>query len=216
VGTGLGLSIVLSLVREHGGQVYVSSPRGSGAVFVVELPAAEQKDLKRLGALKPQYQPSLVSQENRSFLNAAKRDGTHRVLVVEDEPTVAQLISDVLRDEGFEIEILLDGRDATERLLRESFDLIVCDMKMPNLDGQSLYESLPSARKFLQRRFLFVTGDVLGARTHEFLTKNELPYVEKPFRMEELLEKVHQVLQPAGSLGPHRATPFRKNRATTG
>ena len=216
VGTGLGLSIVLSLVREHGGQVHVSSPRGSGAVFVVELPAAEQKELQGRGAAKPQHQPNLVLQESRSFVGLNKTNGAQRVLVVEDEPTVAQLISDVLRDEGFEIEILLDGKDAPGRVLRESFDLIICDMKMPNLDGQSLYESLLPAKKFVQKRFLFVTGDVLGARTHEFLTKNELPYVAKPFRMEELLEKVHQVLQPAGSVGPRRATPLRKNRATTG
>ncbi len=216
VGTGLGLSIVLSLVREHGGQVHVSSPRGSGAVFVVELPAAGQKETWEGGAPGAKSSPIFAPQERRSFANANKVDGAQRVLVVEDEPTVAQLISDVLRDEGFEIEILLDGRDAAERVLRESFDLIICDMKMPNLDGQSLYESLLPGRKFLQKRFLFVTGDVLGAKTQEFLTKNELPHLAKPFRMEELLEKVHQVLQPASSVGPRRATPLRKNRATTG
>ena len=61
-------------------------------------------------------------------------------------------------------------------------------MKMPNLDGQTLYESLTPARRALQDKFLFVTGDVLGTKTHAFLTKNRVPHVAKPFRVEELLE----------------------------
>jgi CheY-like chemotaxis protein len=139
-----------------------------------------------------------------------------RVLVVEDEPTVAQLIADVLRDEGFEVETLLDGRDATDRVSRGRFDLIVCDMKMPSLDGQSLYESLAPTRQALQERFLFVTGDVMGAKTQAFLTKNQIPHLAKPFRVEELLEKVHQVMQPANSSGERKISPPRENTATTG
>jgi two-component system NtrC family sensor kinase len=215
VGTGLGLSIALSLVREHGGQVHVLSPRGSGAEFIVELPAAGQKDLEERAGQKP-LQVTGRTSAARTYPLRGKGEAAPRVLVVEDEPTVANLIADVLRDEGFEIEIHLDGREAAERAASEKFDLIVCDMKMPNLDGQSLYESLSRAKKTVQQRFLFVTGDVLGAKTHEFLSRNQLPHVAKPFRVEELLEKVHQVLQPAGTASSPRVTPLRKNTATTG
>jgi CheY-like chemotaxis protein len=89
-------------------------------------------------------------------------------------------------------------------------------MKMPNLDGQTLYETLNSGKNAFQNQFLFVTGDALGAKTHDFLTRNQLPHVAKPFRVEELLEKVHQVLHPVGSAGQARVTPLRKNTATTG
>ena len=129
---------------------------------------------------------------------------------------MAQLIADVLRDEGFEVETLLDGRDAPARISRGGFDLVVCDMKMPNLDGQTLYESLTPARRALQDKFLFVTGDVLGTKTHAFLTKHRVPHVAKPFRVEELLEKVHQVLQTKDSSGVRRVSPLRKSTATTG
>lgn len=215
VGTGLGLSIVLSLVREHGGQVHVLSPRGSGAEFIVELPAAGYRDLQEHAGQTAAAENGYGAQPTYSYSRPGQRNEAPRVLVVEDEPTVAQLISDVLRDEGFETEIHLDGRDAAHRAANEAFDLIICDMKMPNLDGQSLYESLDRS-KGAQKRFLFVTGDALGAKTHEFLRKNRLPHVAKPFRVEELLEKVHQVLQPDGNASARRVTPLRKNTATTG
>jgi signal transduction histidine kinase/ActR/RegA family two-component response regulator len=215
VGTGLGLSIVLSLVREHGGQVSVSSPRGSGAIFLIELPSAEQKDTTERIVQRVSAAQTLPRKDSAGEVPARRPSGTQRVLIVEDEPTVAQLISDVLRDEGFEIQVLLDGRDAVQRASRERFDLIICDMKMPNLDGQTLYQTLSVEGKGAQNQFLFVTGDVLGAKTHDFLTKNQLQHVAKPFRVEELLEKVHEVLQPLSNCSRHGAA-LRKNSATTG
>jgi CheY-like chemotaxis protein len=134
---------------------------------------------------------------------------------VEDEPTVAQLISDVLRDAGFEIEVVFDGLDVLERAFRTPFDLIICDMKMRNLDGQTLYQALSAREEGAPKSFLFVTGDVLGVKTNEFLAKHHLPYVAKPFRVEELLEKVHQLLEAAGNGNSPRATALRKNSATT-
>ena len=214
VGTGLGLSIVMRLVREHGGQVIVSSPRGSGAIFVVELPPAERQQtteqiVERVGAV--QTAPGI---ETGNIAETRKAPGARRVLVVEDEPTVAQLISDVLRDAGFETEVLLDERDALERAFRARFDLIICDMKMPNLDGQTLYQNVSAKEEGPPKPFLFVTGDVLGARTQEFLTKHHLPYVAKPFRVEELLEKVDQLFEPAGN--GSLTTTLRKNSMTAG
>jgi CheY-like chemotaxis protein len=103
---------------------------------------------------------------------------------------VARLIADVLEDEGLHVDVLLDGREALDRAGRERLDLVICDMKMPGLDGQNFYQSLARARNPLQERFLFVTGDVIAQQTQEFLERNRLPHVAKPFRVEELTEKV--------------------------
>jgi CheY-like chemotaxis protein len=119
----------------------------------------------------------------------------NRVLVVEDEPTVARLIADVLEDEGFLVDVMLDGREALNQAAREPYDLVICDMKMPGLDGQHFYRSLVRAGNPLRERFLFVTGDIVAAQTREFLERNQLPHVAKPFRVEELTEKVHRVLE---------------------
>jgi signal transduction histidine kinase/CheY-like chemotaxis protein len=194
VGTGLGLAIVLGIVREHGGQLKVSTPPGGGAVFTIELPGASEADssLSRLAE----------AGERRARLSRAEQaaepshPGTARpsVLVVEDEPTVARLIADVLEDEGMFVEVLMNSRAALDRAARERYDLVICDMKMPGLDGQNFYKALVRAGNSLRGRFLFVTGDVVASQTQKFLERYHLPHVAKPFRVEELTEKVKQVL----------------------
>jgi DNA-binding response OmpR family regulator len=139
-----------------------------------------------------------------------------RVLVVEDEPTVARLIADVLEDEGLRVDVLLEGREALELAAREPYDLVICDMKMPGLDGQHFYTSLVHAGNPLKDRFLFVTGDIVGAQTREFLQQNRVPHVAKPFRVEELTEKVRAVLASTASREPQAAAAVRKNVARNG
>ena len=230
VGTGLGLSIVLSVVREHGGQVRLQSPPQGGALFQIELPAATERQQeearnapgREAGNGSRERKTSLVEEMQLAGAQNAQTDrfanagGTHQeqiadaertrsapygaakrasVLVVEDEPTVARLIADVLEDEGMQVDVLLDGREALARAARESYDLVICDMKMPGLDGQRFYRSLARNGNSLRERFLFVTGDVMAAHTQEFLRRNKLPHVAKPFRVEELTEKVRAVLQ---------------------
>jgi signal transduction histidine kinase/CheY-like chemotaxis protein len=224
VGTGLGLAIVLSVVREHGGQVSVASPPEGGVIFTVELPV-ESAEAGFERAADSLDGGDLVPQASRAFtsLDAAaagrpqalpqrvprsSHRGT-RVLVVEDEPTVARLIADVLEDEGLHVDVLLDGCEALERAGREPFDLVICDMKMPGLDGQNFYQSLARARNPLQERFLFVTGDVIAQQTQEFLERHRLPHVAKPFRVEELTEKVFSLLDGQLARGGRAAAARR-------
>jgi two-component system NtrC family sensor kinase len=222
VGTGLGLAIVLSVVREHGGLVHVQSSPQGGAVFQVEFPAASETagDFAVGSSLpEPEFLVTATAETMRRedhFVSRAESAGVARVLVVEDEPTVARLIADVLEDEGMHVDVLLDGREALDRAARQTFDLVICDMKMPGLDGQNFYKSLERTGNPLRGRFLFVTGDVVAAQTRDFLERNRLPHVAKPFRVEELTEKVHGVLKlHAGHLLPLKETA-RKNAARSG
>ena len=216
-GTGLGLSIVTAIVREHRGQVRVYNSPGGGATFTIDLPAADTRreaEIEGSGFSTAELPKRTVRARSslRARTPAPSRNRVPTVLVVEDEPTVAQLIADVLRDEGFRVDSVLNGRDARRRVAVEEFDLVICDMKMPDFDGAQFYQALVRAKNPLHHRFLFVTGDVLAARTREFLERSRIPYVAKPFRVEELTEKVSQVLgEESGSLEPHE-----KNAAIKG
>jgi signal transduction histidine kinase/CheY-like chemotaxis protein len=218
-GTGLGLSIVLGIVREHGGQVKVASPPTGGAIFTLEFPAvaAEESRWPALPATGPGPLGFLRERESLAFAPSpgAPRSAAagRRVLIVEDEPTVARLIGDVLEDEGFRVDLLLDGREALKRAASETYDLVICDMKMPGLDGQNFYMTLASTGNPLRERFLFVTGDIIAAHTQEFLVHNHLPHVAKPFRVEELIEKVRQVLAGAKPMPPAAGPAARTNAA---
>jgi signal transduction histidine kinase/ActR/RegA family two-component response regulator len=199
-GTGLGLSIAREIMEEFDGAIRLCSSTDSGATFQIELPAANAAALgqgKSPSAALPTWRTE--SAPHPAARAAESRRRRKRVLVVEDEPTVAQLIADVLQEEGHDVETLLDSRKGLDRAERQSFDLVICDLKMPQLDGQAFYAALESSRNPLQHRILFVTGDTLAAHTMEFLQTHHLPFVAKPFLVEELKRAVDSVLNPAAS-----------------
>ena len=106
--------------------------------------------------------------------------------MVEDEPTVAQLIVDILQEEGHHAEAVLDSQEGLARLSRDPYDLVICDFRMPNIDGRAFYEALAQSGSPMQDKIIFVTGDTLAPATLEFLEPNRLPYLAKPFLVEEL------------------------------
>lgn len=182
VGTGLGLSIVYGIVQQHDGEVTFESQRGAGAKFLVELPVIPLPETERPRALAAPVGPS-------------RTIPTGRILVVEDEITVAQLIVDVLREEGHQVEAAVDSQDGLTRISRAHYDLVICDLRMPRLDGPAFYEALVSADSPVQNRIIFITGDTLAARTLEFLEPRALPYLAKPFLVEELNLAVNRMLE---------------------
>ncbi len=192
VGTGLGLSIVHGIMRDHGGQISAESPAGAGARFLIVLPALPQGEVPSGTVAR-----AAVS---RKFLAAPLR--SERALVVEDEPTVAQLIADVLGEQGHLVDTFLDSQQALDRALTGRYELVICDLKMPNLDGRAFYRELVRRNSPLQHRMIFVTGDTLAARTMEFLETSGVPYLAKPFLVENLKATVAQALaNPAPSSG---------------
>jgi signal transduction histidine kinase/CheY-like chemotaxis protein len=197
IGTGLGLAIVNGFIRQHGGSISVHCPPESGTRFVVELPAAEDvREVKSWSSARD-LSPSkaLPVRESGNGQGAvAGKERVPRILVVEDEATVANLIADVLRDEGMNVDVLLDGESAWEAAQKASYDLAICDLKMPGMDGQVFYGKLLQEQNPLREHVLFVTGDVIAPRTHEFLERNRLPHVAKPFRVEELCGAVRRML----------------------
>ncbi len=193
VGTGLGLSIVYGIVHDHSGEVSVDSREGNGTTFTVELRAMQ--------TLAPEAAAKTLVRAERPAAEPVARSGA--ILVVEDEPTVAQRIADVLGEEGHPVDMVLDSREGLELIRQKPYELVICDLRMPHLDGRGFYRELVRQASPLAHRLIFVTGDTLGPRTVEFLEASGVPYLAKPFLVEELKEVVYNALagvsQPAAS-----------------
>ena len=178
-GTGLGLSVAYAIVQEHGGRIFLTSQPGKGTSFFVELPVAGQ-------TLSPRKStPAPFSLE--AFKGV-------RVLVVEDEPALAAAVSEALADAGFVVERAGDGEEGLTRLAQGTFDLIVCDLKMPRIDGMQFYRAMAAAAPALARRVIFVTGAVAGTDAERFLEETGCRWLAKPFRLGDLLRAARDAL----------------------
>ena len=196
VGTGLGLSIVYGIVHQHEGEITFESQPGAGAKFVVELPVIALPE-----SVPP---PTIAVPPGQSHTVPMGR-----ILVVEDETTVAQLIVDVLREEGHQVEAAADSQDGLTRISRAHFDLVICDLRMPRLDGPAFYEALVAAGSPVRHRIIFITGDTLAPRTLEFLEPRGLPYLAKPFLVEELKLAVNHMLERIREPGDAGSAPLQ-------
>ena len=116
------------------------------------------------------------------------------ILVVEDEPALAAAVADAMTDAGYLVDRAADGEEALERISGKTFDLVICDLKMPRLDGPSLYRALCVRYPSLAQRIIFVTGDVAGTEAEQFLIETGCRWLAKPFRLNDLLQTAHEVV----------------------
>jgi two-component system NtrC family sensor kinase len=178
-GTGLGLTVAYAIVQEHGGRIRLASNKGAGASFYVELPVSGT----------PSRPPSPVP-SNADFASLIGST----VLVVEDEPALAAAVGEALTDAGFDVDRAGDGQEALRRVDAKSYDLIICDLKMPKVDGIRFYQRLAKTHQDLSRRVIFVTGDVAGTEAEKFLQESGCRWLAKPFRLGDLLRAAREIL----------------------
>ena len=178
-GTGLGLTVAYAIVQEHGGRIRVASHAGAGASFYVELPVSGTPSRPPSQAAAPADFESLIGST---------------VLVVEDEPALALAVSEALTDAGFIVDRAGDGQEALRRVNAASYDLIVCDLKMPKVDGIRFYQTLVTTHPDVARRVIFVTGDVAGTEAERFLQESGCRWLAKPFRLGDLLQTAREIL----------------------
>ena len=169
-GTGLGLSISDGIVREHGGQLRVESQPGEGATFFMELPRrAASTGPARVEAARPTAASS-----------------SRRMLVVDDETAMRSAISTFLATLGHQVTAASGGLEARALLDANEYDVVLLDLRMPDLGGDTLFEELRDRDPRHARRVVFVTGDVQGDDARRFLDRAGRPVVGKPFQLDEL------------------------------
>ena len=116
------------------------------------------------------------------------------VLVVEDEAALGAAVAESLSDAGFAVDRAGDGEEALKRVKGRVYDLIICDLKMPRVDGMAFYRMLEREHPDAARRILFVTGDVAGTDAEQFLEETGCRWLAKPFRLSDLLRAVRETL----------------------
>jgi DNA-binding response OmpR family regulator len=116
------------------------------------------------------------------------------VLVVEDEAALGAAVAESLQDAGFAVDRASDGLEALDRVRDKPYDLIICDLKMPRLDGPQFYRELAIVQPAMARRIMFVTGDVAGTEAERFLEESGCRWLAKPFRLKDLLRTARDMV----------------------
>ena len=116
------------------------------------------------------------------------------VLVVDDESIIAQLIADVLGGEGYDVDTAPHGVAALERLEQRTYDVVLSDLRMPELDGLGLFHEIEQRYPDLLHRFVFITGTSEHADYQGFIDDVKVPVLTKPFDMADLVRVVQELL----------------------
>lgn len=117
------------------------------------------------------------------------------MLVIDDEAGIADLVVDILSFDDHAVDTAANGREALTRLAGGTYDAILSDLRMPELDGETLYRTLEEQRPELLARLAFITGDTLGPETAVFLERVHVPMLSKPFTAAEVRRLVQRVLR---------------------
>ena len=177
----MGLSFSQGIVEAHGGTLRAMSSE-CGALFRIELPpamlhTAKAADDKELGA-------------KDGAERAEPKPARSLALVIDDEPDVADTLSELLSRQGFDVTVAADGAEALALLEMHQFDLILSDLRMPNVGGAEFYRRLLKRDASAAARVAFVTGDTLGGSSRSFVEKSGRPVLEKPFTTESVRQLV--------------------------
>lgn len=179
-GTGLGLATVRSIVDALGGAIDIQSQVGSGTSVSVYLPLADVSD-------------ALASSDHASSSELSLEQGTERILVVDDEDPVRNVLCVSLAHLGYEVERACSGAEALEMVESHGgprYDLVILDMLMPNLSGDEVFFRLREIEPAI--RVLLISGYSSEEAVHRILENGGRGFIQKPFTIDELSRKVRE------------------------
>ncbi|MBW2149575.1 MAG: response regulator [Deltaproteobacteria bacterium] len=177
-GTGLGLFISSAIIKDHGGTIHVRSKKGKGVAFMIDLPVPDDLSAKALFPEPVEVRP------------VVKPVSRKRILVVDDEMSIVELMEKALSSRGHTVDYVLRSEEALEKIIKGNYDVILCDIKMPGMSGPAIYHAVKKLDMEKAQKFIFCTGDTMGEATLNFFRQHPLPTLEKPFRLEAVFELI--------------------------
>ncbi|NKB54153.1 MAG: response regulator [Rhizobiaceae bacterium] len=176
-GTGIGLAFCHRIIHSHGGKIWLDTSHKKGSKFCITLPVAVQN-----------------TEESTSHVANQATENSSRILVVDDEADVGEFVAEVLTKEGFEVDLAQSGKFALECLQQQTYDVVLSDLNMPDVDGRGLFDVLSKNYPKLASRTAFITGDTMGDSSQKLLQESQQPYLEKPVSPDDLRKLVYGLL----------------------
>jgi CheY-like chemotaxis protein len=150
--------------------------------------------LRHMQTLLPPVSVTSANQPGNPFTPQPASD-MKRILVMDDEQHVLELVSRVLKAQGYHVETVSDGHEAIRKTEANFYDLIIADLKMPDIGGMDVYAHIEHHHPEQARRVVFSSGDVVSPHTLAFLERTGLPFLVKPFSIRELTGFVEKALK---------------------
>ena len=183
-GTGLGLAITKSLLDMMGGKINVQSQYGKGSIFVVYLPQKISKHQREKIDINIEQLPG----NNKKDLSGKK------ILIVDDNKLNIKVTSKALQDFNFEIEECYDGLECLEKVKEKEYDLILMDIMMPNMSGESALAKLKENPEF-KTPVIALTADAVAGSKEKYIKEGFVDYISKPFNKEQIKEKIEKTFE---------------------
>jgi two-component system NtrC family sensor kinase len=171
-------------MQEHRGKIWAQSEPGQGARFVLELPFVA-------------CEPAPDDQEPSLPAAATPIDpmrNNQRILVVDDEEGIRDVMTDVLGSLGYGVEAVATGQEALHRLSSSEYNLVISDLCMPGIDGEELWRLVGTQNPGMARRIVFLTGDTVSPQSREFLEATGNRWLTKPFDIADVESTVQAML----------------------
>ena len=177
-GTGLGLSVCYGIIQNHNGKIYADSIEGEKTTFTIELPVKQNKAVKSKEDTKNEPEKAIKGK---------------RILIIDDDQIIRELMEIILKKDH-QVESVNSGEIALQRIKETNYDLIITDLRMPEIDGFKIYHWIKENKPGDEKKIIFTTGDTYEDKTKEFLKITQNLFIAKPFKITDFENIVKKFL----------------------
>lgn len=184
IGTGLGLSVCYGIINNHKGSIHVESKPFEKTSFIIKLPLVKI--------------PKLTKNNEFSEENHFNTANQKRILVIDDDTMIRELMLSILKKNHY-VDSADNGGMAFDKIKNDSYDLIISDLRMPGIDGFTLYQMLKEKQSGVEKKLIFTTGDTYDPKTKKFIEETKSTCLPKPFNVLDLTETVNNFFKKTES-----------------